>query len=89
MPVEFKPTARDMLFHKYSGRTCDHRDGMPIVWNGHLCEGANLTAPGGMDFCLWSKCGRHDVPANTAEIGHMEFVTCVECLATQEDRKDG
>lgn len=65
--------------HRHSGQTCDNHDGKPLIWNGHLCEGANLTAPIGRDFCLWTKCGKHDVPANAAHVGSHNEVTCAAC----------
>lgn len=80
MANTYRPAVRDELLHRHSGRTCDHRDGAPITWNGHLCEGANLVAPIGVEFCLWTKCSKHDVPANAAEIGCIEYVTCEPCL---------
>lgn len=52
-----------------------------IVWNGHLCEGADLTPfSKARNFCLWTRCGKHDVPANAAHEGRRDEITCEECL---------
>lgn len=51
---------------------------------GHLCEGANLVQSG-REFCLWTRCGKHDVPANAAHEGRYREVTCVECLKADMD----
>lgn len=59
-------------------QTTDQR-GLPYQWNGHLCEGDQLE-PFGTDLYLWTRCGKHDVPANKAHTGGDEEVTCLECL---------
>lgn len=82
--MKFHPQAHDILLHKHSGNVCDNHDNQPITWQGHLCEGADLTAPIGHNFCLWTKCGKHDVPANSAEVGYVGLVTCPDCIALNE-----
>lgn len=63
----------------------------PIVWEHrgvlHLCEGSRLVPHDRETFVLWTRCGRHDVPANAAsEKLPNERVTCAACLdiAAQE-----
>lgn len=79
--------AENITRRKFSGDLCDHHDGRPIVWNGHLCEGANLVAPVGRAFVLWTKCGKHDVPANAAYVGTRDDVVCSDCGALAEREK--
>jgi hypothetical protein len=80
----------DVTRNRMGGDVCQLSNGKPIVWNGHLCEGANLTPPRDDHFCLWTRCGKHDVPANAAHEGSREDVECAECKriaqleATQE-----
>ena len=64
-----------------SGKVCTVSHGREIIWNGHLCEGSNLTAPIGDKFCLWTRCGEADVPANKAHEGDVGEVTCDACRA--------
>lgn len=52
-----------------------------IIWNGHLCEGAKLVPIDSSTFCLWTKCGKHDVPANSAHKGDRSEVDCPVCLS--------
>lgn len=68
----------------FSGKVCTTSNGKPMIWRGHLCEGANLVQSG-REFCLWTKCGKHDVPANSAHEGRYREVTCVECLKADQD----
>lgn len=68
----------DVTQERQSGKLCYTSNGNVMVWNGHLCEGANLTPPGD-NFCLWTRCGRHDVPAGQAREGRAEDVTCADC----------
>ena len=57
------------------------RCGKPMFWNGHLCEGAELVRGDAETFCLWTRCGQYDVPANAAwEMTPEDVVTCAECL---------
>lgn len=57
-------------------------DGKPIRWADksgamHAAEGDWLTRE---DFCLWTVCGSHDVPANTGfTAGDGDVVTCPHC----------
>jgi len=69
----------DTRSHSMTGKLCSTQDGCPIVWSGHLCVGANLTPPSVDNFCLWTLCGEHDVPCNSANEGTIEEVTCVKC----------
>jgi len=54
----------------------------PIHWADksgvvHACTGDYLTPH---DFCLWTKCGKHDVPANTGyRPQDGDQVTCPQC----------
>lgn len=55
-------------------------NGMPMRWGSpdylvHAVEGSNLTPE---DFCLWTICGLHDVPANTG-VRSRAKVTCPQC----------
>jgi len=52
-----------------------------IIWEGHACEGSNLG--GHLDystFCLWTRCGAKDVPANAAHEGSAKEITCPKCV---------
>ena len=74
--------ARDVTRHRDSGHVCTTSNDKPMIWNGHLCEGANLV--GGyrnVEFCLWTRCGSKDVPANAAHEGSFSEVTCEKCAA--------
>ena len=64
--------------------TFDSIDGRPIYWtdkNGitHACEGDYIhrePLP-----LIWTKCGKHDVPANGGYLPATEDkVTCADCL---------
>lgn len=70
----------DVKDAKISGKTCRTQNHKPIFWKGHLCEGANIVAPIGEEFCLWTLCGDHDVPANAAREGDVRDVRCSECI---------
>lgn len=70
----------DMNKHRFDGMTCTTSNGHPIIWKGHLCEGANLTDQRNDNFCLWTRCGKHDVPANAAHEGTTDEVDCDNCL---------
>ncbi|HTV69286.1 MAG TPA: hypothetical protein VMF90_12185 [Rhizobiaceae bacterium] len=72
-------TALDIKFHRNDGKLCTLSNGKLIIWNGHLCEGANLTSPRDVNFCLWTRCGGHDVPSNSAHEGILAEVECGEC----------
>lgn len=69
----------DMTTHSASGELCNTSNGRPIIWNGHLCEGASLAGRSSANFCLWTLCGR-DVPANQAKEGDWGDAECLECL---------
>lgn len=74
----------DVSLHRRSGDICTMSNGCPIIWMGHLCEGANLT-PGWMEnFCLWTRCGSADVPAGAAHEGSLAEVSCPKCKAMSE-----
>lgn len=69
----------DVATDRLTGATCTTHRGHEIVWDGHLCEGANLAPP--LDnFCLWTRCGSADVPGGKAHEGDIRDVTCPECL---------
>jgi hypothetical protein len=70
----------DITKERRSGKLCTTSHGNPMIWRGHYCEGANLTTTGD-NFCLWTMCGKHDVPANAAHEGRHREVTCMECAA--------
>lgn len=69
----------DINTDRLSGKTCTTIGGRPILWKGHLCEGANLTPPRDDNFCLWTRCKAADVPANAARAADASDVTCPEC----------
>jgi len=71
----------DVVGHRASGDVCSLSNGKQIVWNGHLCEGANLTPQHNENFCLWTRCGTLDVPFNQAYEGDEQDVVCLQCLA--------
>lgn len=75
----------DTTTDRHSGKTCTTAHGHEIIWNGHLCEGANLVAPIGQEFCLWTRCGQHDVPAGAAHEGEIKEVTCDDCRKIWND----
>lgn len=66
-------------------------NGMPMRWGDadyiiHAVEGNNLA--GGGNFCLWTICGLHDVPANTG-VRSRAKITCPHCLEKlQEEAHD-
>lgn len=62
---------------KWSGKVCTTQNGNPIIWNGHLCEGAAVVPT---DFILWTRCGSADVPTNSAYEGSKDDVSCEQCL---------
>ena len=70
----------DITTDRLHGKTCTTSRGHEIVWNGHLCEGANLTPPRDDNFCLWTRCGCADVPADKAHEGDIREVECPDCL---------
>ena len=58
------------------------RNGHAIYWNGHLCEGDYLVPTDPDTFVLWTRCGKHDVPADAAwEMRPENGVTCPICAA--------
>ena len=75
----------DVTTHRKTGDLCVTSHGNPIVWNDHLCRGANLTPPHDDNFCLWTLCGQHDVPANCGEEGSVDDITCVACNEIFDD----
>lgn len=70
---------------RLGGKTCTTQHGHEIVWKGHLCEGANLTPPNNDNFCLWTRCGSADVPADAAHEGSLREITCGDCLKIWND----
>lgn len=74
----------DVTTNKISGALCQTSNGKPIIWNGHLCEGANLTPPRDDNFCLWTRCGKHDVPAGAGYEGSFSEVECPDCKEAKE-----
>lgn len=56
------------------------KNGSEIVWQGHLCEGTQFIPDDKNTFCLWTRCGDHDVPANTAHQGDITEVHCTKCI---------
>ena len=56
---------------------CKTSHGHEIIYDGHLCEGTKLVPT---NFCLWTRCGALDVPADMAHEGDIKEVTCLECL---------
>lgn len=75
----------DVTTDRNSGKTCTTSHDNVMVWNGHLCEGANVVAPIGREFCLWTRCGKHDVPGGKAHEGALREVTCEECRTIWND----
>lgn len=71
----------DVRRERLSGKLCTTSNGNPVVWNGHLCEGANLAGTRDDNFCLWTRCGARDVPAGKAYEGSISEVTCPACAA--------
>lgn len=71
----------DVTTDRRSGQTCTLSNGKPMIWDGHLCEGANLTPGTADNFCLWTRCGSADVPAGKAHEGTISEVTCPKCQA--------
>lgn len=69
----------DVTTHMRSGELCTSSNGKPMIWKGHLCEGANLVGGSNVEFCLWTRCGSKDVPANSAHEGSLSEVTCDRC----------
>lgn len=75
----------DITTDRLTGTTCATQHGAEIVWDGHLCEGANLTPPRTDNFCLWTRCENHDVPADQAHEGDIREVSCPDCLKVWND----
>ena len=73
-----------ILVNRLGGKLCTTSHGKEIIWNGHLCEGANLTPKPDENFCLWTRCGKHDVPAGKGYEGDVSEVTCTRCLEERE-----
>lgn len=70
----------DVATDRLTGKTCTASRGRLIVWNGHACEGANITPPHVDNFILWARCGKADVPAGAAhETDDRSEVTCANC----------
>lgn len=70
----------DATEDRRSGKICTTSHGKEITWKGHLCEGANLALATDDNFCLWTRCGKHDVPAGKAHEGDIKEVDCQICL---------
>mgnify|MGYP003406344611 FL=1 len=57
----------------------------PLMWtdpNGvtHAAEGCYISPPGDRSLLLWTQCGQHDIPANTAfHPGSGDAVDCPKC----------
>jgi hypothetical protein len=66
---------------EYTGREYRLRPGDRLIfWNGHLCEGARMVDRDPGTFLLWTRCGKHDVPANAAwEKRAEDKIECAEC----------
>lgn len=75
----------DVTKERRSGKVCMTHRGHEIIWRGHLCEGANLTPKRYDNFCLWTRCGKHDVPADKGYEGDIKEVTCPECRSIWND----
>lgn len=81
----------DVTEHRRSGKTCTTSHGKPIIWDGHACEGANLTPPRDENFCLWTRCGSADVPAGAAHEGSVSEIDCAACksiVSNEQPRAD-
>ena len=54
-----------------------------IFWNGHLCEGDRIVTSNPNTFILWTRCGKHDVPANQGYTGPSaeQEIKCPDCLS--------
>jgi hypothetical protein len=74
----------DVRYRRNSGETCYLYDGSPMIWNGHLCEGAQMISFDPGTFIMWTRCGKHDVPANGSHVGSVSEVTCPECIRISE-----
>lgn len=61
-----------------------HKDGMPIIWRGHACEGFQIIPSDVGTFILWTRCGKHDVPANAGHVGKFEDIHCSACVEVIE-----
>ena len=58
------------------------RNGHAIYWNGHLYEGDYLVPTDPDTFVLWTRCGKHDVPADAPWEMRPEYeVMCPICAA--------
>lgn len=75
----------DVTTDRYTGKICTTQHGHEIVWNGHLCEGANRTPLSDDNFCLWTQCSKHDVPSDQGHEGKIRDITCFACLAIWND----
>jgi len=75
----------DVMEDRLSGKTCTVSNGRVMVWQGHLCEDANLTPSRTDNFCLWTRCGKHDVPGGASYEGDIKEVNCRECLEVAKD----
>lgn len=59
-------------------------NGKTIFWRGHICEGDRIAASDAGTFLLWTRCLKHDVPANEAwEKQPDDRITCIECATIQ------
>lgn len=63
--------------------------GLPLFWEGHLCEGSQLALGHPDTFCIWTRCQRRDVPAGAARLKEpTDEVTCQECIAVAQAEAD-
>ena len=51
-----------------------------MTWKGHEAVGDRIFHDNRDTFILWTKCGSHDIPANSAVYGGE--VTCEQCKVT-------
>lgn len=72
--------------------TCLH-NGNEIFWDGHLCEGDRMINSDPGTFILWTRCGKHDVPADKGHTGPRapKDIECEECrkIWTEENGQFG
>ena len=58
----------------------------PAVWrdrNGvtHQAVGNQMVSFDRGTFIMWTRCGKHDIPANGAWISTLDVVDCPQCKA--------
>ena len=65
--------------------TLTQLDGKPVLWEDalgvfHAAEGCYVSPPRDLTLLLWTRCGQHDIPANTAFHPNVsDAVTCPYC----------